>query len=466
MPTIRKPKTLSSETAAGQLDSLIERLQKDPLPVMIHNTKEQKAVLISIEDYETLVEIADGLNRIEEGTADVSRPVLSDEWHDGRPAPLSDDYSEVLQFKITLEDVEPAIWRRIQMPANATFWDLHVAIQDAMGWEDAHMHTFECVHPEKGPVQISSVPIDDSIERRQEQSDWEVRLVDYFTLDRPDARYIYDFGDNWVHHVRLEDIQPRDDETEYPTCLDGRRACPPEDCGGPFGYHGLLEALDDAGGDEYQYWSDWIGEGFDPEHFSAAQIVFDDPEERWEDIFGNDDDRDDEWEEDWQEDFDRLQLLRLTREHMTKTWQRVRNDDLEDLTDEDLRIARIMQEHKEVLFDEFSIADLNPEYEFDPDSEVNPFLHITVHAIVEKQIEDREPIEAFQFFNAMRRKNCARHDAVHLVGLILTPLIFRVLKNSEPFDLPLYTALLTKYKHRNPARIPGLLENEPDWGFE
>ena len=151
---------------------------------------------------------------------------------------------------------------------------------------------------------------------------------------------------------------------------------------------------------------------------------------------------------------------------MSSSWQRVQNDELDDLTAEDLRIARIMQEHKDVLLDEMSAVDLDPEYEFDPDSEFNPFLHITLHAIVEKQIEDREPIEAFQFFKAMCNKKCAHHDAIHLVGLILTPLIFRVLKNREPFDLAQYTSLLKKYKNRNPARIPGLLENDPEWGVE
>ena len=463
MKPIRKSETLSSQVAAGKLDSLIDQLQSDSLPIIIRNASDKRAVLISMDDYDMFLESIDGLNRIEEELSQFSETALPDTSFSSRPGPASDDYAEIFQFKVTLQDVNPPVWRRIQVPTTYTYWDLHVAIQDAMGWEDTHLHTFEVDISEGKRLEISNIPKDEQDAEHQVLPDWEVSLADHISAGIAELRYIYDLGDYWVHLVQMEAILPRDGDKEYPICLDGQRACPPEDCGGPPGYSDLLEAVNDPEDEAHAYWNDWIGEGFDPDHFSTSEVFFDDPEDHWEDIFGNEV-LDEEFDE-LDADDARLHLLRMTREHMTKTWQRVQNDDLEGLSAQDRRIARIMQEHRDVLFDEFSAAQMSSDDEIDPDTEVNPFLHITLHEIVEQQLEDRNPIEAFQFYNAMRKKNCSRHDAIHLVGLILTPLIFRVLKHGEPFDQPLYVRLLKKYRNRNPARIPGLVEKDPDWDF-
>lgn len=107
----------------------------------------------------------------------------------------------IYQFKIVLKDVTPKIWRRIQVPENYTFWDLHVAIQDAMGWYDCHLHEFEIKNPNpifrlSGQKISIGIPDEDSgfPGMRETKPGWEKRIVDYFTLENKRANYTYDFG--------------------------------------------------------------------------------------------------------------------------------------------------------------------------------------------------------------------------------------------------------------------------------
>ena len=120
-----------------------------------------------------------------------------------------------------------------------------------------------------------------------------------------------------------------------------------------------------------------------------------------------------------------------------------------------------MRSHAAEFTNQFEFADLTYDHEYDPDREVNPFLHIYIHSVVETQLDTADPIEATQFYNAMRRKKCSHHDALHLIGAILAPLIFDVLLSAREFDLQTYRALLKKYKTRSPQKIGELLENEP-----
>jgi len=84
--------------------------------------------------------------------------------------------------------------------------------------------------------------------------------------------YEYDFGDGWQHKIVVEKVQPPEESVQYPRCISGRRACPPEDCGGPYGYPEFLEALHDPNHPEHQMYSDWIGGEFDPEEFDLQEI--------------------------------------------------------------------------------------------------------------------------------------------------------------------------------------------------
>jgi len=189
---------------------------------------------------------------------------------------------KVYQFKIQLQDITPPIWRRIQIPETSSFWDLHVAITDAMGWLDLHLHEFTIVDSKTGESTWIGSPDPDTQVERNFHNERETRISDWFNLKRRLGLYTYDFGDGWEHQLELEDILPQDEKIEYPVCLDGARACPPEDCGGIPGYENLLEVLEDPKHPEYEELTTWLGEPFDPEHFDIGEITFEDPEERWD----------------------------------------------------------------------------------------------------------------------------------------------------------------------------------------
>ena len=191
---------------------------------------------------------------------------------------------QVYQFKISLDTIQPEIWRRIQVPADYTFWDLHVAIQDSMGWLDYHLHAFRL--PAGGDL-VWEVGIPHEEDSERVLPGWELALSDYFSGGTTLAEYEYDFGDGWLHTVTLEETLPRETGSEYPRCLAGGRNCPPEDCGGAMGYQYFLEAVLDPGHQEHQEMLGWVGDNFDPERFDPNQISFDDPNERWHIAFGD-----------------------------------------------------------------------------------------------------------------------------------------------------------------------------------
>ena len=192
---------------------------------------------------------------------------------------MASDFTGVYQFKITLDEIEPPVWRRIQVPGSYTFWDLHVAIQDAMGWLDYHLHEFEIFNPVTGRGDRIGIPGDETDDWSWEPG-WELAISDYFTSSNKHAVYRYDFGDDWVHHIHFEKDLSRDNHVNYPRCIDGQRACPPEDCGGPSGYERFLEAIRDPEDDEHDEYLVWVGGSFDAEAFDAAAVSFDDPKER------------------------------------------------------------------------------------------------------------------------------------------------------------------------------------------
>ena len=155
------------------------------------------------------------------------------------------------------------------------------------------------------------------------------------------------------------------------------------------------------------------------------------------------------------------ELTSVSYIQMSAIWQKAKDRDFKGLDDEAQRIAKIMVEHEDELYRQFEHADLIFDPEVNPDIKYDPFLHITIHSIVEAQLELGDPIEAVQFFNAMRQKKYSRHDAIHLTGQILTCLIFEMSEHQKPFDLETYRKLLNKYKSRNPEKLMDLLENEP-----
>lgn len=197
--------------------------------------------------------------------------------------------SNIYQFKITLEVVKPSVWRRIQVPDTYSFWDLHVAFQDAMGWMDCHLHQFQITNPKTDEKVLIGIPDDDYDWSRATLPGWEIAIADYFTLDNRSASYEYDFGDDWQHRIRLEAIKQANPELEYPHCVAGAQACPPEDVGGAWGYEEFLKVIRDPTDARYQEMLEWVGRAFDPDDFDPEGVWFDDPLARWNFAIGDND---------------------------------------------------------------------------------------------------------------------------------------------------------------------------------
>ena len=173
-------------------------------------------------------------------------------------------------------------------PAECSFWDLHIAIQDAMGWQDAHLHLFTTDHPESGERAYLGIPDTSEFHGAREiQPSWRVRVADWFRPDHPPALYSYDFGDDWQHEVMLERTEEPESGARYPICLGGAGACPPEDCGGPPFYAQLQQQKLSDDPAERAHADDWLGPDFDPAAFDPADVRFDDPRQRWESTFGS-----------------------------------------------------------------------------------------------------------------------------------------------------------------------------------
>ena len=190
------------------------------------------------------------------------------------------NYKNLYQFKITLKNIKPPVWRRIHVPENYSFWDLHVAIQDAFGWLDYHPHGFATMNNDYTQVKRIGIPDTEGMDLEMLPG-WEENISDWFSLDKNKAmNYTYDFGDTWEHRVELEKIIPRGKDINYPVCIKGKRACPPEDCGGVWGYEDKLEILKNKQHSEYEDIAEWMGEDFDPEKFDCDEVIFDDPIER------------------------------------------------------------------------------------------------------------------------------------------------------------------------------------------
>jgi len=157
-------------------------------------------------------------------------------------------------FKIQLKNViEPKVWRRIIVPANFTFARLHLVIQAAFGWENDHLYQFS----EKGYASFPQIcqPSDwsdgDTIDAKK------IKLNKIFTVPKQKYIYIYDFGDDWFHIITLEKIT--EDTSLKATLVKGEGACPPEDCGGPWGYADLKGILSNPKDPEHAERKEWLG---------------------------------------------------------------------------------------------------------------------------------------------------------------------------------------------------------------
>ncbi|MBN2603790.1 MAG: plasmid pRiA4b ORF-3 family protein [Candidatus Thermoplasmatota archaeon] len=194
--------------------------------------------------------------------------------------------NKILQFKISLKDTDPPIWRRILVPATYSFWDLHVAIQDSMGWWDYHLHAFRIKWDNSGSGIEIGIPEDGVLDDDSLiLPGWDVDIADYFREVGRSCSYEYDFGDGWIHEILLEAIIDREKGHKYPQCIDGEQACPPEDCGGIDGYYELLDVISNPKHEDYEEMLQWLGGKYDPLKFDPQSVKFDNPKKRWRNAF-------------------------------------------------------------------------------------------------------------------------------------------------------------------------------------
>lgn len=166
----------------------------------------------------------------------------------------------IYQLKITLKDIRPPIWRRVQVRSDATLAQLHWVIQISMGWTNSHLHSFNIQGTEYG-VPVSEFDFDD-MKVCDERT---VKLSQVIPGEKFKFSYLYDFGDAWEHEILVEKVLKVDPTCDYPNCITGKRACPPEDCGGVWGYRHLLAVIQDSNHPEHEEILEWVGGFFDPE---------------------------------------------------------------------------------------------------------------------------------------------------------------------------------------------------------
>jgi hypothetical protein len=184
-------------------------------------------------------------------------------------APIKKEPAQSLplyELKITLRGSKPAIWRRVQVPGSINLNRLHDVFQIVMGWTDSHLHQFV-----DAPI-VYSVPSDDDYSRVERLDERRFCLAEVVQHEKASVMYEYDFGDSWAHEVVVEKILSADPGKKHAVCLDGENACPPEDCGGIWGYYRFLEAFNDPKHEEHQEMVEWLGGQFDPGHFDLHTI--------------------------------------------------------------------------------------------------------------------------------------------------------------------------------------------------
>jgi hypothetical protein len=163
----------------------------------------------------------------------------------------------VHQLKVTMSDIEPVVWRRVHVYSETPLSGLHAVIQVAMGWDDAHLYQFGARWEEYGhnghPASAYTV-------------------AQLMPAVGDGAGYVYDFGDQWVHHIVVEKIHRPAPNIHYPRCSAGARACPPEDCGGPLGYERTLRAIRSRSGPRYRELREWGLHRYDPAKFDREKV--------------------------------------------------------------------------------------------------------------------------------------------------------------------------------------------------
>lgn len=173
--------------------------------------------------------------------------------------------NDIIQLKISLDDSNPLIWRRVLVRKSYSFMRLHHIIQTIMGWDSYHLFEFQIDDEQIGGG-------DEEMGFYEGKNASRVKLSTYITRPKQRFSYIYDFGDWWEHTIIVEKFLPADKNTVVPVCIDGAMNAPPEDCGGIWGFYELLEILKDKNHPEHKEMSEWLGYDYDPEYFDINEI--------------------------------------------------------------------------------------------------------------------------------------------------------------------------------------------------
>lgn len=170
----------------------------------------------------------------------------------------------IYQLKITLKGIAPPIWRSFMVQSDILLLDLHKIIQTVMGWTNSHLHHFifdnkfysePNEYDELGTIDYSRIKLNEMLKNEKDT-----------------IIYEYDFGDSWEHNIKLENILPASENKARPICINGKRRCPPEDCGGTYGYMDLIEIINNQLHEEYEETMEWLGGEFDPKYFNVDSI--------------------------------------------------------------------------------------------------------------------------------------------------------------------------------------------------
>ena len=171
----------------------------------------------------------------------------------------------IYQLKATILGTKPPVWRRLLVAETTTLLRLHDVLQAAFGWWDSHLHEFE--------IDGVSYGTDDGEGWGPPPKDESRTRLGAVARQDTKLKYVYDFGDNWRHAVLVEKVLPAEPGAHYPACTGGRRACPPEDCGGVWGYEQFVAAISDPQHAEHDSMLEWVGGAFDPDAFDATDFA-------------------------------------------------------------------------------------------------------------------------------------------------------------------------------------------------
>lgn len=172
--------------------------------------------------------------------------------------------AKVFQLKITLKNTKPPIWRRVQINPDISLNELHYLVQLVMGWTNSHLHQFEYHGQYYGDERLWQ----ESYDEADMKNSLKTKVGKVLKNEKDKLQYEYDMGDSWDHEILLEKITTTDTPLSHPVCLKGAMRCPPEDCGGVWGYAELVEAMKDPKSKRYKELSEWMGiDDFDPEEF-------------------------------------------------------------------------------------------------------------------------------------------------------------------------------------------------------